>query len=298
MRSFLYKISVFSLLVLILLAGAELYVESLPNPSKSKHRWMQKYSRSINTLILGSSHTFCGVRPDMLPVPAFNLAQVSQTYRYDDYLLRHYPTDSLRNVVLPYSYFSLYEDFESMPRERWNAIRYRLYMDCDIHPRFSYYGFEFSSISALAEKLKSLWQAPVVSWDALGWGTDYRLVRRAALWDNGYAAAMRNTYADTSLVSLNTALLDGMMTSLERRGIRLLLITTPLSPGFRAAQCPTQLERNASVLRRLLSLHPGVRYLDFSSDSAFCDSDFFDSHHLSDCGAAKLTKMLSPHLLR
>jgi len=298
MRSFIYKISVFSLLVLIPLISAEVYVESLPNPSKTKHQWMRQHSRSVNTLILGSSHTFYGVRPDKLPVSAFNLAQVAQTYRYDYYLLRHYPTDSLRNVILPYSYFSIYEDFESMPRERWNAIRYRLYMDCDIHPRISYYGFECSSINSLTEKLKSLWQPSVVSWDSLGWGTDYRLENRKEQWDNGYEAAQYNTYNDTSLVDLNVSILDSMMTYLDRRNLQLLMITTPLSPDFRAAQSPAQVKRNERVLKRLLRLHPKVKYIDYSSDSVFCDSDFFDSHHLSDYGAAKLTRMLAPYLLR
>lgn len=298
MRSFIYKISVFSLLVLIPLISAEIYVESLPNPSKTKHQWMKQHSCSVNTLILGSSHTFYGVRPDKLSVPAFNLAQVAQTYRYDYYLLKHYPTDSLKNVILPYSYFSIYEDFENVPRERWNAIRYRLYMDCDIHPRISYYGFEFSSINSLTEKLKSLWQISVVSWDSLGWGTDFCLTNRNEPWDNGYEAALYNTYSDTSLVDLNVSILDSMMTYLDRRNIQLLMITTPLSPNFRAAQSPSQVNRNETVLKRLLRLHPNVKYVDYSSDSVFCDSDFFDSHHLNDYGAAKLTRILDQYLVR
>ncbi len=292
MRSFVYKITVFSLLVLIPLVSAEIYVESLPNPSKTKHRWMRQHSRSVNTLILGSSHTFYGIRPDKLPMSAFNLAQVAQTYRYDYYLLRHYPTDSLRNVILPYSYFSLYEDFESVPRERWNAIRYRLYMDCDLHPRIGYYGFECSSVNSLTEKLKSLWQPSVVSWDSLGWGTDYRLEGRPEPWDNGTQAARNNTYADTSLVAMNVAFLDSMMTYLDRRNVRLLLVTTPLSPAFRAAESADQARRNAAVLSRLLRLHPRVKYLDYSADPAFCDSDFFDSHHLNEYGAIKLTEKI------
>jgi hypothetical protein len=166
-------------------------------------------------------------------------------------------------------------------------------MDCDIHPRISYYGFECSSINSLTEKLKSLWQPSVVSWDSLGWGTDYRLENRKEPWDNGYEAAQYNTYNDTSLVDLNVSILDSMMTYLDRRNIQLLLISTPLSPDFRAAQSPAQVKRNERVLKRLLRLHPKVKYIDYSSDSVFCDSDFFDSHHLSDYGAAKLTRMLA-----
>lgn len=296
MKRFLRHIIIFSLCILVPLIAAEIYVEHLPNPSRSKHQWMQQHSRSVRTLILGSSHTLYGVNPNLFPDTAFSLAQVAQTYRYDDYLLKHYPMPRLRTVILPYSYFSLYEDFEQMPRERYNAIRYRLYMDCDIHPRISYYGFECSSINALTEKLKTLYRPARVSWDELGWGTDYTLEARPADWDNGQEAATNNTYADTILVPLNIAFLDSIMDYCTRRRVQLLLITTPLSRQFRAHQQPRQVARNKSVLQALLRRHPAVKYIDFTGDTLFTDSDFYDSHHLNHAGAAKLTKLLQTHL--
>jgi hypothetical protein len=298
-KHFLKHIILFSLCILIPLIAAEIYVEHLPNPSRDKHQWMQRHSTQVRTLILGSSHTFYGVNPNILTAQsdtAFNLAQVAQTYRYDDYLLHHYPMPHLRNLILPYSYFSLYEDFESMPRERWNAIRYRLYMDCDIHPRISFYGFEFSSINALVEKLKNNLIAPQSShcttWDTLGWGTDFTYRSREHDWDNGAEAAFNNTYADTTLVPLNIAYLDDIMDFCAKQRVNVLLITTPLSPRFLEHQQPRQVGRNNSVLAQLLHRHPHVHYMDFSDDPDFLDADFYDSHHLNEYGATKLTKKL------
>ena len=299
MKHFLKHITIFSLCILIPLVAAEIYVEHLPNPSRDKHQWMQHHSASVRTLILGSSHTFYGINPNILTArsdTAFNLAQVAQTYRYDDYLLRHYYMPRLRTLILPYSYFSLYEDFESMPRERWNAIRYRLYMDCDIHPRISYYGFECSSINSLVEKLRGNFIAPQLhhrtTWDTLGWGTDFTYGSREHDWDNGAEAASNNTYADTTLVPLNIAYLDDIFSFCDKRDVRVLLITTPLSPNFLEHQQPRQVERNDSVLIQLLHRHSNVRYLDFSDDTDFLGIDFYDSHHLNEYGAAKLTKKL------
>jgi len=278
------------------LLAAEVYVENLPNPSRDKHQWMMRHSRRVTTLVLGSSQPFYGVRPDMLPGVAFNLAQVSQTLRYDDYLLRHYVTDSLKNVILSFSYFTLYEDLENMPSERYLGIRYRIYMDCDIHPRLGYYGFEASSINSLTHKLRSIWEPSHLSWDSLGWGTDYTLAARPQYWDTGIEAAANNTYADTTLVSLNTGLLDGIMNYCRERHIKLLLVGFPLTESFRKAESSVQYNRNMRILNSLLRKYPGVTYLDFSADSMFTDSDFYDSFHLNEYGAARLTRALSPYL--
>ena len=142
MKRFLLKLSLFSLPWLILLVLAEIYVESLPNISRDKHQWMLKHAPTVETLVLGHSHTLYGIRPDRLGKHAFSLAQQSQTYRYDAYLLTHYPLTRLKTIILPFNYSSLWEDFEHQPNEQFQAMRYRIYMDCDIHPRLSWYGFE------------------------------------------------------------------------------------------------------------------------------------------------------------
>lgn len=296
MKHFLKKTTIFSLCILLLLISAEIYVRHLPNPYKDKHRWMLQHSRSVKTLVLGSSHTFYGIDASLLPDTAFNLANPAQPYRYDYYLLKHYPTDRLRNVILPYSYFSLYYDFENDPREWWNGIRYRLYMDCDLHSKLSYYGFECSSINSLVNQLQSLWKPNPLSWDSLGRGTDLSYAHRAPYWDDGELGVNLHTYADTSAVALNTALLDSILDYCKSRRINVLLITTPLSPNFRKYQDSIQTSRNARVLHDILKKHKEVKYLDFSADTLFRDSDFHDSHHMSEYGAAKLSRMLHRYL--
>lgn len=103
-----WRIPLFALLLLLPLAMGEVYVRSLPNPSKHKHAYLLRHSRKVRVLILGSSHTYYGLCPERLGAHAFSAAQISQTLQYDDYLLHHYPFDSLRTVVLPISDFTLY----------------------------------------------------------------------------------------------------------------------------------------------------------------------------------------------
>ena len=100
MKKFLIKLSCFALPWLILSVLTEVYVESLPNIARDKHQWMLQHAEEVKTLVLGHSHTLYGIRPDMLGEGAFSLAQQSQTYRYDRYLLTHYPLKELKTIIL------------------------------------------------------------------------------------------------------------------------------------------------------------------------------------------------------
>jgi len=292
MKAFVRLSLLFSLLIAATIAAGELYVRSLPNPARYKHEWMLRHSRGVRTLVLGSSHTFYGIDPALLGEDAFSLAMVSQTYRYDDYLLRNYPTDSLTTVILPFSYFSLYEDYEIMQRDPQYVTRYLLYMDCPYHSPLSRYGFEFMEKSAFTERLKSLWQPPRLQWTALGAGANYRLELRGADWDNGEARALKNTYADHRAVKANILFLHSIFSWCRSRRVRVLLISTPLSPIFRQHESVAQVALNRRVLHSLLRQYPEVEYHDFESDPRFTDADFFDADHLSDRGAARLSLIL------
>lgn len=293
MKRFLLKILFFALPWLVLLALAEAYVERMPNIARDKHQWMLQHSTEVKTLILGHSHTLYGIRPDLLGEGAFSLAQQSQTYRYDSYLLQHYPMPQLQTLILPFNYSSLWEDFESQPGEEFQAMRYRIYMDCDIHPRLSWYGFEVMSMPLVREKLQSLYKPQKNQWDSLGWATDYTLADRPADWDNGKVRAIANTYSDTTLLSLNDTFLRDIFTFCRHRHIKVLLLNTPVSPTFRANESEHQRVLNHVVLTKLLHDFPEVIYLDWEADPRFTDSDFYDADHLNTHGATKLTQYLS-----
>lgn len=291
MRRFLKHIALFSSIVLLLLGVGEVYVERLPNPARDKHAWMTAHHDDVRTLVLGDSHAFYGLRPDLLGEGAFSLALPSQTLRYDDYLLRHYLMPQLRDVVLTVSYFTLWEDFELLGGHEQEIARYHIYMDADLHP-WPLYRLECVQRQAFVERLKSLYQPSRLSWDALGWGDNYSLDRRADDWDNGEARAAANTYSDSTVVAFNEGVLASMMDFCRERGVRLTLVTTPTGPLFRQHQSEQQVATNRRVLSRLLQQHPEVRHYDLEADPRFTSDDFYDADHLSDVGAAKLTKIL------
>lgn len=293
MRKFLRNISVFSILILGLLIPGEIYVENMPNPARFKHQWMMQNSESVRTLILGSSHTYYGVSPDDLGADAFSLALVSQTYQYDLYLLKHYPLPRLKTLILPFSYFSLWEDESNMMP--FDIARYRIYMDCDLHSRWGEYGFEFFATSSFVEKLKSIYTPPTETWTEKGWGTNFTFTNRQNPWDNGKVRAEKNTYTDSTIVVNNVGYLSEIFEFCKERNVKVLFVTTPTSKSFRENVDQRQIEVNQRELKRLLNIYPEVKYLNFDGDRRFTSRHFYDGDHLNTDGAHLLTSLLSEY---
>lgn len=297
MQRFIKHILSFAVPILLFFAAGEWYVEHLPNPARDKHNWMTAHHDDVTTLILGDSHAFYGIRPDQLGDSAYSLAMTSQTLRYDDFLLHHYSMPHLRDVVLSVSYFTLWEDFESLGGQDYLISRYHIYMDCRMHHAPQYY-LECMHRREFTERLRSLYQPAQLSWDSLGWGDNYTRDRKATDWDNGAQRAVSNTYTDTTVVKLNEDFLLHIIDYCRRGGIRLTLVNTPATLSFRQHEAPSQIARNRETLQRILQKHPEVQYLDYEDDPAFGPDDFYDSDHLSDVGASKLTKKIRQHLTR
>lgn len=287
----------FALLLLVPLAAGEAYVRSLPNPSKAKHAYLSAHAREVDVLVLGSSHTYYGIAPGLLSPHAYSAAQVSQTLRYDDWLLHHYSFNNIRWVILPVSDFSLYENLEG-GAEWYLATRYLLYMGCSLHSRLSVYGWEMTAFPVFAEKIKSLWRPPRMSWSRYGQGLEYTRSARAADWDNGAARAAHNRYTDFRAAGENIGHLQRIARFCQSRHARLLLITTPLRPSYRRAQDPRQMADLRRRLHAFLRHAPAARYLDLSADPRFTAADFYDSDHLNTDGARKLTRILRREMER
>ena len=284
-------------MVISLFAAGEWYVESMPNTARDKHQWMLEHSREVETLILGSSHTFYGVCPQGIKGSTYSLAQVSQTYRYDEWLLKNYPMDNLKTIILPFSYFSLWEDYESGVGDDYIS-RYRIYMNCPLHSRISEYGLECFHLTTFKEKLKSLFRPSTTTWDSYGWGTNYKTNNKKTEWDNGKKRSKSHTYANDVAVAKNKEILSSIFQYCKERSIKVLFVSTPLSSEYLRHRDSTQILRNNSVLNELLQKHQEVTYLNFENDSRFNAENFYDADHLSDCGAIKLTHILNNYINR
>ncbi len=302
MKRFLIQTLLFGLFIVASLAAGELIVRSMENPYKIKQRYFCENPTGTRTVILGNSHSYFGIIPDMLPEKAVNLANVSQTLRYDRILLEHYADnlDSLRTVILPLSYTSLYDvDLEDTD-EWWLAINYRIYMGIDRHPAFSKYGSELSHIAVYNSKLATFFGLAEsnLSCDSLGHGTSYSLDRKYEGWEEtGPEFARRHTAGlHPEMEARNIAEIDRIADFCRERGARLVLVTLPEFESYRANVDMARLDRMRFVADSI-STSRGLKYLDFYADPRFGKDDFYDSDHLtSDLGATKFTRILAEEL--
>lgn len=293
----IFRLVLFAMLILLPLGAGEIYVRSLPNPTKSKHAYLKSKSHEIDVLILGNSHTYYGVNPAILSERAYSAAQVSQTLKYDNWILATYPFDSLHTVVLPISDFSLYEELEDGD-EWYLASRYRLYMECDIHSRLSMYDWECTAFPVFCEKLKSLWIPPHMQWNSYGQGLEYTFANRPSNedWDNGAERAKRNYYRNLEKGDKGVAYLESIARMCEEQKALLVILQTPLRPSYINHQSLDQVSDTQSRLKTFFKEFPHTRMLDLRSDLRFEATDFYDSDHLNTDGADKLSFILADSL--
>ena len=123
MKRFILKSILFLIPIAGILLTMEVYMRSLPNSYSQKNEWMKSHASEVEVLVLGNSHGLFGIRPDLLGKKAYNLCQVSQTFEYDEYLLRHFEPQlkSLTDVLLIADNSNLFD----LPLEKSEWFRFQ-----------------------------------------------------------------------------------------------------------------------------------------------------------------------------
>lgn len=299
MNKFLRNIFIFSSVIIVILAILEVVARSLPSSYSYKNDWIEDNGDKVKNLVLGSSHTYYGVRPDVMGDGTFNLANVSQTPEYDLALLEHYLPlmPNIRRVIMPISYFT-FRDPQIEKGDEWMlAVRYKIHMGLPLHSDFSIYNLEIADFDAYKGKLKNLiLNAPSNKCDSLGFGLGFTLDSRGDTWKEiSEARAQKHTLSTPGRFDEVREVHDRFAHLAKKHGIELVIITTPSWHAYTAALDSVQLAEMYEGIGEMLK-NEGVSYYDFLSDTRFVDSDFYDPDHLNDIGAAKLTQILADTL--
>lgn len=304
MKRFIRSLLFLSIPLALTLVLGEWIVRQLPNTYKTKHTWMQQHASEVETLILGSSHTYYGIQPQHLKGCAFNLANPSQNLRYDHFLLTQYAHlyQNLKTVILPISYFSFFDkEYEEDKPFNYLACYYKLYMDCPYHSNLSTYAMELFYPSSYFGKLQAalLGKAGRINCDSLGWGTNHLLSQKRSTWETIDASqtVCQHTALDWTAETSNINHLHDIISFCEERQIRLILITTPTWHSYYEKLDTNQLSRMYQIMHTFRSMHPSLIYIDFLKDARFQANDFYDSDHLSEYGAAKFTHILADSII-
>lgn len=298
MRRFLRYTLLFSLIILALLGVGEIVVRRMPTSYSYKDGWLRGHGRDVATLVLGSSHTYYGIRPQELGDSVFNLANISQTPEYDLALLEQYlpMMPNLRRVILPISYFT-YRDPKLEEMTPGLCVNYKVGMYLPLHSDWSKYNFTISDFAAYSGRLRGLlWHQQSNVCDSLGFGLGFDVEGRDARWqEKGAERAASLTQASPGRAVEVQATLEKLVRLCRSRGIECVLVTTPVWHTFRENMDTAQWNEAQRLSRRLAADY-GLRYYSWFDSPLFTETDFHDSDHLTAPGAAKLTRLLKEKL--
>ena len=286
------------MLPLVLLAiCAECYMRlCVPNSYRTKSEMMMRMADSVQTIVLGNSHAYSGIRPALLPGVAVNLANVSQTAPIDLELLKRYAPvcPNLSHVYLVADNSYLFDAPLETTDEWFRITYYTLYMNrLGGHSPWSRYGLELAHWDSFKGKLIKYWEECRPDCDSLGWDTDNRLESKSQEeWNRRQAedALRRHTCQDRRWARLNARAVLDMARYCHSHGIRLTLLCTPVSPTY-AAGIPTRQRAFIQKLHLVAQQQFGAESMDLTTMPLYPE-DYFDGDHLTHEGAAKLTRLL------
>lgn len=298
LKKFVIRTLLFAFIIAASVSVCEICVRSLPNPYKTKQEAMERMAPTVRTLILGNSHTYFGVRPDMLGPGAVNLANVSQTLRYDRRLLEQWlpRTDSLKTVIMHVGLTSLF-DIDMEDTSDWIfAINYQIYNRMGVHPLLSKYSLELSNISTWNGKLGVFFglRESNLQCDSLGHGESYPVSAKYAEWEEtGPDFARRHTEnLHRDMVEANLDEIARVDSLCRSRGARLVLVTLPEWHTYRENVTPADYRRFTAAIDSF-SRARDIPWISYWDDPRFGADDFYDADHLtSDAGATKMTRIL------
>jgi hypothetical protein len=296
-KTFIQKLLLFLLPVICSLVLLEALLRIIPNNYKYKRTELLTKAQKIEILALGSSHTLYGINPEYFTMPGFNLANTSQSLNYDYKLLKKYGNEleSLKVVIIPISYFSLFGNLDKGV-ESWRIKNYVLYYQvtpstfniknyCEL--------FNDAMYSHLSRLYRYVTHKSSITVSDTGFGLEHSSKKKIDKDASGEAASLRHTVEDWEYLDYNKEMLQNIITYCDARNIALVFVTLPAYYTYRNRLDESQLNETVTYMTDIGELYNNVYYYNYLNDPMFIEDDFFDADHLNELGAEKLTKKLN-----
>lgn len=300
MNRFIRNCLFFGLLILLGLAGAELYAE---HHSKSvfaeKSRGLEKQKDQIETLFVGTSITFWGIDPALWPNPAFNIGINSATLDLESQLFTSVvpKLTNLKLVVLELSYFTMYDDYYG-EGEHWKKwIEPTIFFHTQKHSRLSRYGVLASDPDQLRRDIVTWKKDEAYHSEPNGHCIfDPKLHAKKNLTHEEKIKRSRMEGILCDLYDVNWQFLTEIVNICKDRNIPLIIYIPPVNLPSEDIDHLPSVKALYSTIRKVQSLYH-IRVIDYFHDPRFNDADFVDVIHLSPThGSQKLTTILAQEI--
>jgi hypothetical protein len=297
------KTTFFLLPLLIIVVLFEVSLRRIPNDYSFKREHLLQQADSIETLILGSSHTFYGVIPEYLSSKAYNLSYVSQSVLFDNLLFKQYYKDlpKLKHVVIPVAYPTLSHKFNE-GEEKWRKYNYYRYHKIAPPEQKWYhkYYFELDNLPFKKNIEKLFMHATgrnIITCKESGWGFYYSSEDVVRLEESAKPTAERHENNNMNFCH-NVELLREIFEICDSEGIEVTLVIFPLWKDYLDYLNPDKLKKMVRTCEELDILYENVDFYNFMQDERFVAYDFYDVDHLNDKGAKKFTIILDSLLIK
>lgn len=270
----------------------ELTFRNIPNDYGYKNQYLQQNAKNIEVLFLGSSHIFFGIDPQLIGHTAFNAAHISQTVDIDLKVLQKFESSlsNLKCIVLPVDYFTLRARLAN-GNEPWRAKNYNLYYNIPVSSNVSDY-FEILSTPLninLTRFMHYCGGKQQITCSPSGWGTTYNSAHNLDLEKTGVFSATTHTIKDSQFVKANINCIKTIVAIARKKGAHVILLSSPAYKTYTKNLEPIQLNEMLSAVTDICTKDSNVVYLNLLNDTSFVREDFYDSDHLNELGAKKLT---------
>lgn len=307
MKRFLSQIGLFSSPIIALAIVLEILLRGIPNDYRLKRAYLDANASAIETLILGSSHSFYGLDPAYFSSNTFNASHISQSLSYDYAILNRYKDElvNLKTLVIPISYFTLFETLESSS-EAWRNKNYAIYYDISLVPS----AWEHSEVlrnrlDVSIERLNKYYieKQPSLTATNLGWGMNYDSNSEIDLEISGRNTAKKHTVVlddeeVLKIIQQNKKTLEAIQAWCVAQDITLLLFTPPAHPSYTKNLSPEQLHISTKYLEAICNESSNCQYKPLLDSEVFITEDFYDPDHLSHSGAKKLSRLINESLVK
>lgn len=302
MKKFNSKFLSFTLPILLLLLGLELYVRKSENSFKTKSDYLQNNLTSVENIVLGTSHSQNGINPIFFSSNTANISYGSQDIKTDSALLFRFAPQmpKLKTVFFEYDYHRLDinngDDFYRIP---W----YYIFYGVQIKPlsylkKISlYYSNPDFFNNIILDRLKNKPQPKINKYGFVeeNYTDEYIKLNYDSLAVQNLANKnLENRHKEISEENFqrNADKIISVITFCKKNNLRLVFVATPLTHYYRKAEIPQKKKKVDSLMQHLKRIY-NVQYFDFSSNPDFKITDFSNEDHLNAKGAEKYSKKLN-----
>lgn len=302
--------ALFTLLLLLVCAGIELYLLTVLNEYSYKKQYVEQHSEDIQLLILGHSHVANGINPKLLDIGAFNMSNQGRTTYYDAVLAERYipQLKNLQYVIWPLGYNFQYSSYRYPCIHRKDvdyASSYKCMYEKDMNISYDISGIYWSEL--LHSKLnygrrmfsssKNFFASGIC--DTLGFeGLD--IAKRNLTWQTEklpFEVDYKNSNADLALAE-NLSCMKRIAKVCKDTHVTLIVVSTPCYKTYLELTTPKGLKEMQDCIDSMKSVNPMLEYYNYINDDRFVEEDFFNSCHLSIVGANKFTRIIATECLQ